>query len=189
MTIANHRTALIAAVAFLACFTCVCYAADAKPAVFPPLQIYKDFCAEGSWSLDDLSKLAEQRHFKVVTSEDVPMPDGIPAHMIMWQAETAVGPTVITVIAAENKAHDYRLTCTVTAPVDSADFMQSWIRQSFGDPTSMFNKPQNATEMHWAKTFDGGKIEVTLNTRAPDENHVSISITKQIAMTKGPKPD
>jgi hypothetical protein len=81
------------------------------------------------------------------------------------------------------------LTCTVTAPADSADFMQSWIRQSFGDPTSTFNKAQNATEIHWAKTFDGGKIEVTLNTRAPDENHVSISITKQIAMTKGPKPD
>jgi len=107
--------------------------------------------------------------------------------MIILQAETAVGPTVLTIIAGENKANEYRLTCTVTAPADSADFMQSWLTQSLGDPTLTLKKPQNATEFHWTQTFDGGKIDVALNTRVPDEKHATLSIMKQIAMTKGAK--
>jgi hypothetical protein len=162
-------------------------AADANPVVFPPLQIFKEFCTDGSWSLDDLLQLGEQRHFALVTSEDVPMPAGIKAHMIILQADTAVGLAVLTIIAGENKANEYRLTCTVTAPADSADFMQSWLRQSLGDPTLTLKKPQNATEIRWAQTFDGGKTEVALNTRVPDEKHATLSIMKQIAMTKGAK--
>jgi len=185
MAFCYHRTALAVAAAFAVSLARVCLAADASPMVFPPLQIFKEFCADASWSLDDLSKAAEQRHFALVSSKDVPMPDGNSAHMIMWQAETAVGPTVVTVVAGENKAREYRLTCTVTAPAESADFMQSWLRQSFGNPTLTLNKPQNATEIHWTQAFDGGKIEVTLYTRAPDEKHATLSITKQIAMTKG----
>jgi hypothetical protein len=185
MAFCYHRTALAVAAASAVSLARVCLAADASPMVFPPLQIFKEFCADASWSLDDLSKAAEQRHFALVSSKDVPMPDGNSAHMIMWQAQTPVGPTVVTVVAGENKAHDYRLTCTVDAPADSADFMQSWLRQSFGSPTLTLNKPQNATEIHWTQAFDGGKIEVTLYTRAPDEKHATLSITKQIAMTKG----
>jgi len=162
-------------------------AADANPVVFPPLQIFKEFCTDGSWSLDDLLQLGEQHHFALVTAEDVPMPTGIKAHMIIMQAETAVGPTVLTIIAGENKANEYRLTCTVTAPADSADFMQKWLTQSLGDPTLTLKNPQNATETRWAQTFDGGKIEVALNTRVPDEKHATLSIMKQIAMMKGAK--
>jgi hypothetical protein len=187
MTFGHDRIAFAVAVAFAASLGRVCLAADANPVVFPPLQIFKEFCAEAGWSLDDLSKAAEQRHFALVSSKDVPMPDGNSAHMIMWQAQTPVGPTVVTVVAGENKAHDYRLTCTVDAPADSADFMQSWLRQSFGSPTLTLNKPQNATEIHWAQTSDGGKVEVTLITRAPDEKHATLAITKEIAMTKGAK--
>jgi hypothetical protein len=178
-------TALIVAAAFVPVFARICFAADAKPIVFPPLQIFKDLCADASWALDDVSRLAEQRHFALLSSEDLPMPDGNLAHKNMWQAETAVGPTVIIVIAGENKAHVYRLTCSVTAPSEFTDFIQSWVKQSFGNPTLTLNKPQNATEIHWAQTFDEGKIEVTLNTRAPDDKHAMLSITKQIAMTKG----
>ena len=181
------RAALIIAVVFVPSIVRVCLAADASPVIFPPLQIFKEFCTDGSWSLDDLLQLGEQHHFALVTSEDVPMPAGIKAHMIILQAETAVGPTVLTIIAGENKANEYRLTCTVTAPADSADFMQSWLTQSLGDPTTTLKKPQNATEIHWAQTFDAGKIEVALSTRVPDEKHVTLSIMKQIAMAKGAK--
>lgn len=181
------RAALIIAVVFVPSIVRVCLAADANPVIFPPLQIFKEFCTDGSWSLDDLLQLGEQHHFALVTSEDVPMPAGIKAHMIILQAETAVGPTALTIIAGENKANEYRLTCTVTAPADSADFMQSWLTQSLGDPTTTLKKPQNATEIHWAQTFDAGKIEVALSTRVPDEKHATLSIMKQIAMAKGAK--
>lgn len=185
MRLPTFRAALIIAVALIPSLARVGWAADANPMVFPPLQIFKEFCTNGSWSLDDLSQLAEQKHFALVTSEDVPLPDGIKAHMLMWQAETAVGPTVLTIVAAQNKANLYRLTCTVTAPAEYADFMQSWLRQSFGEPTLTSKNPQNATEIHWAQTFDDGKVEVALKTRVPDEKHATLAISKQIAMTKG----
>jgi hypothetical protein len=183
----EFRAALIIAVTFVPSLARIRLAADANPAVFPPLQIFKEFCTDGSWSLDDPLQLAEQHHFALVTPEDVPMPDGIKAHMIMLQAETAVGPTVLAIIAGENKANLYRLTCKVSAPADSADFMRSWLRQSLGDPTSTLKKPQNATEIHSAQTFDGGTVEVALNARVPDEKHATLSIMKQIAITKGAK--
>jgi hypothetical protein len=187
MRLPTFRAALIIAVGLIPSLGRVSLAADANPVVFPPLQIFKEFCTNGSWSLDDLMQLAEQQHFALVTSEDVPLPDGVKAHMIMWQAETAVDPTVLTIIAAQNKANEYRLTCTVTAPGDTADLLQSWLRQSFGDPTHTSKNPKNGTEIHWAQTFDGGKIDVALNTRVPDEKHATLSVMKQIDMTKGAK--
>lgn len=179
------RTSFIIAAILVPNLARISLAADAKPIVFPPLQIFKDFCTDGSWSLSDLMQLAQQRHFALVTSEDLPLPDGIKAHMINWRADTEVGPIVLNIIAGENKSHDYRLTCTVTTPANYADFMQSWVKQSLGSPTSTLNKPNNATEIHWAQKFDGGTVEVTLNTLLPnDEKHASLSLTKQMAMTK-----
>ena len=63
MRLPAFRAALIIAVAFVPRLDRVCLAADANPVVFPPLQIFKEVCTDGSWSLDDLLQLAEQRHF------------------------------------------------------------------------------------------------------------------------------
>jgi len=137
--------------------------------VSPPLEIFKDFCEEAGWSLDDVSQLAAQRHFGLISSEDVPTSDGNPAHKNKWQAETAIGVVGIIVVAGDNKAHGYTQTCSVTAPTGSASMIQSWLSSSFGAPTATRSKPQNATEVHWAQTFKDGKIEVTLVTKTPDQ--------------------
>jgi hypothetical protein len=79
----------------------ICSASEPKPIAFPPLQIFKDLCAAAGWSLDDVAQLAEQRHFALISSEDVPTPDGNQAHKIMWQAETEAGSTVITGLSEE----------------------------------------------------------------------------------------
>jgi hypothetical protein len=180
---ATTRTATIFAMAFAMSVARIGLASDPTPRVFPPLQIFKEICVDAGWSLNDVVQLAEQRRFARVSQEDVPLPDGNSAHKILWQAETEVGPVVIVVIAGENKAHIYRLTCSVTAPSQYSGLMQAWVSNSAGKPTATLTKPNNATAIHWANTFDEGKIEFTLNTEAPDDKHVMLSIAKQIAMT------
>ena len=180
---ATILTATIFEIASAMCVARIGIASDSTPRVFPPLQIFKEICVDAGWSLNDVVQLAEQRHFARVSQEDVPLPDGNSAHKLLWQAETEVGPVVLVVIAGENKAHIYRLTCSVTAPSQYSALMQAWVSNSAGKPTATLAKPNNAIETHWANTFDEGKIEFILNTQAPDDKHVMLSITKQIAMT------
>jgi hypothetical protein len=182
-----QRAVLTIAMALAFSCTRVSLAADTKPIVFPPLQIFKEFCTDGSWSLVELAQLAQQRHFALVTSEDVPVPEGYSAHLLIWRTESEVGPVVITVVAGENKVHEYALTCSVTAPAEYTDFIESWLRQSLGNPTQTLTKQPSSTELHWENKIDEGKIDVVLRGGVPDEKHSTLAIRKQIAMQNGAK--
>jgi hypothetical protein len=159
-----------------------CLADGTAPRVFPPLQIFKEICVDGSWDLNDVLKLAEKRHFVVVSSEDLPIPNLIAAHKIVWSAASEVGPIAVVVVAGENKAHIYRLTCSVSAPLQYSSIMQSWVTSSAGEPISNMTKPNKAVEIRWAKAFPDMKIDFELDTLAPDDQHLMLSITKQIDM-------
>ena len=126
---ATARTTIIFAAAIALGCVRTAIAADETPRVFPPLQIFKEICVDAKWGLNDVARLAEQRHFAAVSEEDLPLPDGSSAHKIMWQAQTEVGPVLIIVIAGESTAHIYRLTCSVTAPSQYADLIQSWVKR------------------------------------------------------------
>jgi hypothetical protein len=114
----------------------------------------------------------------VADSATVPTPDGSPAHKIIWQAGTAAGPIGVIVVAGENKSHDYTEACTVTAPADSADFMQSWLRSSLGQPTSTLKKPDGASEIHWQQTSQEMRFDVSLLTQMPDKKSAAVSVMK-----------
>jgi len=122
----------------------------------------------------------------LISSEDVPTPDGSPAHKNIREAKTVIGPIGIIVIEGISGSHGHTFTCAVTTPSDSTAFIQSWCRSSFGDPTLTVNKPPNATEIHWTHTFEDGKVDVTLLTRGPNENYALLSIMKHREEPKRP---
>jgi hypothetical protein len=181
-----RRFSLLIAGAAALNFAGVCSAADETHVIFPPLQLFKDFCLDAGWSLSDVSQLAAQRHLELMSSEDVPMPDGSPAHKNIWQAETVFGHIGIVVIEGASSTHGHTFTCTVTAPPDSAAFIHSWCSSSFGDSTLTLNKPPKATETHWTHSFDDGKVDVILLTQAPNENYALLSVMKHMDVPKGP---
>jgi hypothetical protein len=74
----------------------------------------------------------------------------------------------------------YTESCSVTAPSDAAEFMQSWLKGSFGDPTFTLKKSEDATEIHWADASEGMKAEVILLTRMPDKKFALLSVIKHM---------
>jgi hypothetical protein len=181
-----RRFLLMMAGAYALSFASVCPAADETHKIFPPLQLFKDFCLDAGWSLSDVSQLAAQRHLALMSSDDVPIPDGSPAHKNIWQAETVVGHIGVVVIEGTSAAHGHTFTCTVTAPPDSAAFIHTWCSSSFGDPTLTLNKPPKAIETHWTHSFEDGKVDVILLTQAPNENYALLTVMKHRDEPKGP---
>lgn len=180
-----RRISLAIASAYLLGFASVCSAASETHVVFPPLQLFKDFCVDGGWSLDEASRLAEQRHLALISSEDVSVPDGGPAHKNIWQAETAVGHIGVIVIDGISGSHGHTFTCSVTAPSYSTAFIQSWCRNSFGEPTLTLNKPPDVSEIHWTHPFEDGKVDVILLTRVPNENSALLTAMKHREESRG----
>jgi hypothetical protein len=121
---------------------------------------------------------AEQHHFVLISSEDVPTPDGSSAHKGIWEAKTVVGPIGIIGVEGSRESHGHTVTCSVTAPSDSTDFLQKWLKSSFGDPTSTAKSADNATEIHWSHSFGDGKIDVILLTRVPGQNSALLTVMK-----------
>jgi hypothetical protein len=60
----------------------------------------------------------------LISSEDVPTPDGSPAHKNIREAKTVIGPIGIIVIEgiSGSHGHTFTCTCTVTTPSDSKAF-------------------------------------------------------------------
>ena len=168
----------VVAGAFSLGFGNICSSADETHAIYPPLQIFKEFCLDAEWSLQAVAQLAEQHHYALVSSEDVPTPDGSPAHKGIWEAKTAIGPVGIIGVEGDSKSHGHTMTCTVSTPADSTDFIQAWLKGSFGDPTSTLKKPENATEFHWTHTFEDAKVDVILLTRMPSQNSALLTVMK-----------
>jgi hypothetical protein len=185
------RTRSIAAYRSLTCRVAIavigaCLSGLARPGevaeeahqIFPPLQLFKDLCVDAGWSLAHVTELADQRHLALISSESVPTPHESPALKNIWEARTVVGPIGIVVIEGGNSSGAHTFTCSVTAPSDSANFIQLWLQSSLGDPAFKLNKPENAAEIHWTNAFDGGKAEVILLTRVPGENSALLSVMK-----------
>jgi hypothetical protein len=174
----GHRTSVALAGALVLSLSCICSSADETHAIYPPLQIFKEFCLDAGWSLETLARLAEQHHYALISSKDVTTPDGSVAHQSIWQAEASIGPIGIIGIEGISESRGHTVTCTVTAPSDSTDFMQAWLTGSFGDPTSTLNTPQSATEIHWTHTFEDGKVDVSLLMRVPGQNTALLTVMK-----------
>jgi hypothetical protein len=179
------RIRLLVAAAFGLAFGSNSFSAEETHAIFPPLQIFKEFCLDAEWTLHAIAQLAEQHHYDLLASEDGSTPDGSRAHKGIWEAKTAVGKVGIIGVEGLSQSHGHTMTCTVTAPLDSTDFIQKWLRGSFGDPTSTLSRPPNATELHWTHKFDDGKIDVILLTRVPDGSSALLSVMKHMDSPKG----
>jgi hypothetical protein len=179
-TLYFQRFAIVITSSFAMCYAGTCGATDDTHVIFPPLQIFRDLCTDAGWSIHEVSLLAAQRRFALLSSEDIPMPDGSSAHKNIWEAETLVGRLGIVVIEGASRSHGHTFTCSVTAPLESTTFIQSWCNGSFGNPTVTLNKPPNATEVHWTHSFDEGKIDVILLTRVPNENNALLTIMKHM---------
>jgi hypothetical protein len=156
----------------------ICFATEETRAIFPPLQIFKELCLDVPWSLQAISDLAKQHGYALISAEDIPMPDGSPSHLVNWEAKTAIGPVAITTVEGYSEAHGYTSTCSVSAPTDSANFVQNWLNGSFGNPTSTVNKSSSAAEIHWTNTSADMKIDVILLTRMPDHDAALITVMK-----------
>jgi hypothetical protein len=72
----------------------------------------------------------------------------------------------------------------VTAPADSADFMQSWLTSSLDQPTSTLKKPDGASEIHWQQTSQEIRFDVSLLTQMPDKKSAAVSVMKYIKAAK-----
>jgi hypothetical protein len=173
------------AVAFGLGFGNTCFPADETHAIYPPLQIFKELCLDAQWSLQAVAQLAEHHHYALISSEDVPTPDGSPAHKGIWEAKTAIGPVGIISVEGDSESHGHTMTCTVSAPSDSTDFIQACLKGSLGHPTSTLSKPPNATEIHWTHTFEDGKVDVILLTRMPSQNSALLTVMKHRDSPKG----
>jgi hypothetical protein len=185
-TVHLRVVSLMVGVASALGFASNCSVADETHSSFPPLQLFKELCLDAGWALNDVSKLAAERHFALMTSEDILAPDGSPAKESVWQAETAVGPIGLVVVDGTSGSRGHTFTCTVTAPPDSTALIESWCDSSFGDPTRTLSKPPNATETHWAHTFDDGNIDVSLLTRVPNGTSALLTVMKHRDVSKGP---
>jgi hypothetical protein len=179
------RTALVVAGAFGLWLGNTCSSADETHAIYPPLQIFKEICLDAEWSLQAIAELADQHHYALISSEDVPTPDGSPAHKGIWEANTVIGPVSITDIEGGRESNGHTMTCTVSTPSNSTNFIQAWLKGSFGNPTSTLNKPPNATEIHWTHTFEDGTVDVILLTRMPSENSALLTVMKHKDSPKG----
>jgi hypothetical protein len=155
-----------------------CVAAEETRAIYPPLQIFKELCLDVPWSLRAIADLARQHDYALISAEDNPMPDGSPSHLINWEAKTSIGPVGITTVEGYSENHGYTSTCSVSAPTDSTDFIQSWLSSSFGNSTSTLKKSPDALEIHWTNVSEDMKIDVILLTRMPDHNSALITVIK-----------
>lgn len=180
------RASLMTAAVFLGSLARICSAADETHAIFPPLQIFKEFCLDAGWSLGAIAHLAEQHNFALVSSDDVPTPDGSSAHKGIWEAKTVIGPIGIISVEGISESNGHTVTCSVTAPLDSTDFMRSWLNSSLGDPTSTLKKSESATEFHWTHAFEDGKVDVILLTQMPGQNSALLTVMKHRDSPKGP---
>jgi hypothetical protein len=176
--LARVRIPLLITVAFLGGPACVCSAADETHVIYPPLGIFKEFCFDAEWSLAAIAHLAEQNSFKLVSSEDVPTPDGGQARKSVWEANTSIGPIGIIGVEGSSKFHGHTITCSVTTPSDSAAFVRSWLTSSFGDPTSTLKKQDGAMEYHWMHSLEDAKIDIFLLTSIAGQNSALLSIVK-----------
>ena len=166
------------AVAISASLSSICSAAEETNAIFPPLQIFKELCLDVPWSLQAIADLAKQHNYALISAEDIPMPDGNPMHQVNWEAKTAIGPVGIITAEGYSESHGDTSTCSVSAPMDSTDFIQGWLKGSFGNPTSTLSKPPNATEIHWTNISEDMKIDVILLTRMPSQNSALLTVMK-----------
>jgi hypothetical protein len=166
------------AVAISASVSSICSAAEETHATFPPLQIFKELCLDVPWSLQSIADLAKQHDYALISAEDIPMPDGIPMHQINWESKTAIGPVGIITAEVYSESHGYTSTCSVSAPTNSTDFIQDWLKGSFGNPTSTLSKSPNAAEIHWTSTSEDMKIDVILLTRTPSQNSAPLTVMK-----------
>ncbi len=184
----GHRTSVMLACAAVLCLPRIGSSADETHANYPPLQIFKELCLDAGWSLEAIAQLAERHHYALVSSVDVPTPDGNGAHRNVWQADASMGPIGIIGIEGSSESHGHTVTCTVTAPSDSADFIQAWLEGTFGESTSTSNTPQSATEIHWTHSFEDGKVDVSLLTKVPGQNSALLTVMKHKDAPKGPVP-
>lgn len=146
--------------------------------IFPPLQIFKELCLDTPWSLQAIADLAKQHDYALISAEDVPMPDGSSSHLVNWEAKTAIGPVAITTLEGYSKAQGYTSTCSVSAPTNSTDFIQAWLKGSFGNPTSAQEKSPKATEIHWTNRSEDMRIDLILLTRMADHDSALITVMK-----------
>ena len=130
------------------------------------------------WSLQAIADLAKQHDYALISAEDIPMPDSSPIHQVNWEAKTAIGPVGIITAEGYSESHGYTLTCSVSAPTNSTDFIQGWLKGSFGNPTSTLSKPSNAAEIHWTNISEDMKIDVILLTRMPSQNSALLTVMK-----------
>jgi hypothetical protein len=172
------------AVAISANVSLICSAAEETHAIFPPLQIFKELCLDVPWSLQAIADLAKQHDYALISAEDIPTPDGSPMHQVNWEAKTAIGPVGIITAEVYSESHGYTSTCSVSAPTNSTDFIQGWLKGSFGNPTSTLNKPSNATEIHWTNISEDMKIDVVLLTRMPSQNSALLTVMKHKDLLK-----
>ncbi len=186
MTKLSRPRQMLLALAFglSGCFVTFSFAADQAPVVFPPLQFFTEVCVGAGYSLDELSQLAKQHHIELVSSESLPTPDGSKAQKTIWQAQTAVGPIGLVAVAGASPTHGLTFTCSVTAPSDSASFIQAWGVRSFGDPQTTLSKPEGATEIHWTHTIEDEKEEVILLTRIPAQTSALLTLMRHIEARK-----
>jgi hypothetical protein len=166
------------AVALSASTPPICSAAEETHAIFPPLQIFKELCLDVPWSLQAIADLAKQHDYALISAEDIPMPDSSPIHQVNWEAKTAIGPVGIITAEGYSESHGYTLTCSVSAPTNSTDFIQGWLKGSFGNPTSTLSKPSNAAEIHWTNISEDMKVDVILLTRMPSQNSALLTVMK-----------
>jgi hypothetical protein len=180
----RRQMLLALAFGFSGCFATFSFAAEQAPVVFPPLQFFTEVCVGAGYSLDELSQLAKQHHIELVSSESLPMPDGSKAQKTIWQAQTAVGPIGLIAVAGASATHGQTFTCSVTAPSDSASFVQAWCVRSFGDAQTTLSKPEGATEIHWTHKIDDEKEEVILLTRMPGQTSALLTLMRHVEARK-----
>jgi len=156
----------------------MCSAAEETHAIYPPLQIFKELCLDVPWGLQAIADLAKQHDYALISAEDISLPDGSPAHLVNWEAKTVIGPVAITTVEGYSETHGYTSTCSVSAPTNSTDFIQSWLSGSFGNPTSTLKKSSNAAEIHWTNISEDMKIDVILLTRMSDHDSSLITVMK-----------
>jgi hypothetical protein len=156
----------------------ICSAAEETHAIFPPLQIFKELCLDVPWGLQAIADLAKQHDYALISAEDIPLPDGSPAHLVNWEAKSVIGPVAITTVEGYSETHGYTSTCSVSAPTNSTDFIQTWLNGSFGNPTSTLKKSSSAAEIHWTNISEDMKIDVILLTRMPDHDSALLTVMK-----------
>ena len=139
-------------------------AAFADPSVLGAMQSFQDFCLSGNLSMEVMTSVANDRHYKLMVDRRLPGPNQSIIVNKTWQVADITGDFALTATESEEGGSGRSFQCGVTLPSGTEKSVESALEDSshFGAPDQVKSSLDGSRLVRWVRHFEWGTATVSL---------------------------